>query len=113
DQGQKGEKGDQGQKGEKGDQGQKGEKGDQGQKGEKGDQGIQGQGEHGHKGHHGKDAKPSAPKADSKSTAKAMAPAAQKGTLPATGETNHPFFTLAALGVIASAGMLTLKGKKN
>ncbi|HEL0175452.1 TPA: LPXTG cell wall anchor domain-containing protein, partial [Streptococcus equi subsp. zooepidemicus] len=98
---------------EKGDQGQKGEKGDQGQKGEKGDQGIQGQGEHGHKGHHGKDAKPSAPKADSKSTAKAMAPAAQKGTLPATGETNHPFFTLAALGVIASAGMLTLKGKKN
>ncbi|WP_331274723.1 hypothetical protein [Streptococcus equi] len=25
---------------------------------------------------------------------------------------NHPFFTLAALSVIASVGVLTLKGKK-
>ncbi|HEL0666386.1 TPA: LPXTG cell wall anchor domain-containing protein, partial [Streptococcus equi subsp. zooepidemicus] len=79
------------------------------------------------KGEQGKDTKPSAPKApekaptpkapekstQSKAPASKSAPAAQKSTLPATGETNHPFFTLAALSVIASAGLLTLKRKKS
>ncbi|HEL1334799.1 TPA: LPXTG cell wall anchor domain-containing protein [Streptococcus equi subsp. zooepidemicus] len=130
-QGPKGEKGDQGIQGPQGEAGPMGPQGPAGPKGEKGDQGMQDQQGHmghkgeqgmqdqqGHKGQHGKDSKPSAPKAPEKSpapkaTPKAMAPAAQKAALPATGEANNPFFTIAALSVIASAGVLTLKGKKD
>ncbi|HEL0684237.1 TPA: LPXTG cell wall anchor domain-containing protein, partial [Streptococcus equi subsp. zooepidemicus] len=83
------------------------------------------------KGDQGKGTKPSAPKTPEKSPApkapkaseqaanpkasapKSAAPSAQKAALPATGEINHPFFTLAALSVIASVGVLTLKGKKD
>ncbi|HEL0711526.1 TPA: LPXTG cell wall anchor domain-containing protein, partial [Streptococcus equi subsp. zooepidemicus] len=112
------ERGDQGQKGERGDQGQKGERGDQGQKGERGDQRPNSDQEKG--------SKPSAPKAPEKAPApkapraleksahtKKSVSSAQKGILPATGETNHSFFTLAALSIIASAGRLALKEKKN
>ncbi|HEK9990077.1 TPA: LPXTG cell wall anchor domain-containing protein [Streptococcus equi subsp. zooepidemicus] len=58
---------------------------------------------------------PETPKAPAPQSApnKSAAPAAQKGTLPATGEANHPFFTLAALSVIASAGVLGLKKKQD
>ncbi|KIS10280.1 cell surface-anchored protein SclH [Streptococcus equi subsp. zooepidemicus Sz16] len=58
---------------------------------------------------------PASPKAPAPQSApnKSGAPATQKGTLPATGEANHPFFTLAALSVIASAGVLGLKKKQN
>ncbi|HEL0024140.1 TPA: LPXTG cell wall anchor domain-containing protein, partial [Streptococcus equi subsp. zooepidemicus] len=85
------------------------------------------------KGEQGKDTKPSAPKAPEKAPApkapekstqpkapapqsapsKSAAPTSKKAVLPATGETNHPFFTLAALSVIASADLLTLKRKKS
>ncbi|HEL0197594.1 TPA: LPXTG cell wall anchor domain-containing protein, partial [Streptococcus equi subsp. zooepidemicus] len=51
----------------------------------------------GHKSYYGKDA----------------SPAVQKAALPLTGDASHPFFTVAALGVIASAGVLALTGKKN
>ncbi|HEK9992872.1 TPA: LPXTG cell wall anchor domain-containing protein [Streptococcus equi subsp. zooepidemicus] len=107
-----------GPKGQTGDQGQKGERGDQGQKGERGDQRPNSDQEKG--------SKPSAPKAPEKAPApkapraleksahtKKSVSSAQKGILPATGETNHPFFTLAALSIIASAGRLALKEKKN
>ncbi|HEL0711469.1 TPA: LPXTG cell wall anchor domain-containing protein, partial [Streptococcus equi subsp. zooepidemicus] len=89
------------------------------------------------KGDQGKDIKPSAPKAPEQSPApqapksleqqsaspkvpapksapsKSAAPTSKKAVLPATGEASHPFFSLAALGVIASAGLLTLKRKNN
>ncbi|HEK9384573.1 TPA: LPXTG cell wall anchor domain-containing protein, partial [Streptococcus equi subsp. equi] len=60
---------------------------------------------------------PKAPKA-SEQSASPKAPAPQstpskKAVLPATGEASHPFFSLAALSVIASAGLLTLKRKKS
>ncbi|HEK9074522.1 TPA: LPXTG cell wall anchor domain-containing protein [Streptococcus equi subsp. zooepidemicus] len=139
--GERGEKGEQGQRGEKGEQGQRGEKGEQGQRGEKGEQGQRGekgeQGQRGEKGEQGKDTKPSAPKAPEQSPApqapksleqqsaspkvpapksapsKSAAPTSKKAVLPATGEASHPFFSLAALSVIASAGLLTLKRKNN
>ncbi|HEL0016461.1 TPA: LPXTG cell wall anchor domain-containing protein [Streptococcus equi subsp. zooepidemicus] len=48
------------------------------------------------------------------STATKMVSRPQKAAaLPATGETSNPFFSLAALSIIASAGMLTLKEKKD
>ncbi|HEL0028849.1 TPA: LPXTG cell wall anchor domain-containing protein, partial [Streptococcus equi subsp. zooepidemicus] len=88
------------------------------------------------KGDQGKDTKPSAPKAPEKAPApkapkaseqsaspkvpalksapsKSASPTGQKAVLPATGEASHPFFSLAALSVIASAGLLTLKRKKS
>ncbi|HEL0414660.1 TPA: LPXTG cell wall anchor domain-containing protein, partial [Streptococcus equi subsp. zooepidemicus] len=88
------------------------------------------------KGDQGKDTKPSAPKAPEKTPApkapkasgqssspkapapksapsKSVSPTGQKAVLPATGEASHPFFSLAALSVIASAGLLTLKRKKS
>ncbi|HEL0024991.1 TPA: LPXTG cell wall anchor domain-containing protein, partial [Streptococcus equi subsp. zooepidemicus] len=51
----------------------------------------------GHKSYYGKDA----------------SPAVHKAALPLTGDASHPFFTVAALGVIASAGVLAFTGKKN
>ncbi|HEL0019624.1 TPA: LPXTG cell wall anchor domain-containing protein, partial [Streptococcus equi subsp. zooepidemicus] len=85
------------------------------------------------KGEQGKDTKPSAPKAPEKAPTpkapekstqpKAPAPKSapsksasstgQKAVLPATGEASHPFFSLAALSVITSAGLLTLKRKRS
>ncbi|HEL0624307.1 TPA: LPXTG cell wall anchor domain-containing protein [Streptococcus equi subsp. zooepidemicus] len=116
--GEKGEDGRDGQPGPKGPIGPKGQTGDQGQKGERGDQRPNSDQEKG--------SKPSAPKAPEKAPApkapraleksahiKKSVSSAQKGILPATGETNHSFFTLAALSIIASAGRLALKEKKN
>ncbi|KED04538.1 collagen-like protein SclZ.2 [Streptococcus equi subsp. ruminatorum CECT 5772] len=67
---------------------------------------------------------PKAPKASEQSASpkalapqstpsKSVAPTSKKAVLPATGEASHPFFSLAALSVIASAGLLTLKRKKS
>src|SRR3712207_6792560 len=52
------------------------------------------------------EAKPAAPKAD----AKKAAPKA--GQLPSTGESANPFFTIAALTVIAGAGMAVVSPKR-
>ncbi|HEL0089239.1 TPA: LPXTG cell wall anchor domain-containing protein, partial [Streptococcus equi subsp. zooepidemicus] len=82
------------------------------------------QGLRGEKGDQGKDTKPSVPKASEQSASpkapapqsapsKSATPTSKKAVLPATGEASHPFFSLAALSVIASAGLLNLKRKKS
>ncbi|HEL1351811.1 TPA: LPXTG cell wall anchor domain-containing protein [Streptococcus equi subsp. zooepidemicus] len=133
--GPKGEPGPQGPRGDKGETGPQGPQGKQGDKGDSGQQGMPSEqhNKHEHKGDQDKDTKPSVPKAPEKTpdpkapkaseqqlaSPKAPAPqsapnkAAKQATLPATGETSYPFLTLAALSVIASAGLLTLKEKKD
>lgn len=119
--GPQGPKGDQG---EMGPQGPKGDQGEMGPQGPKGDQGEVGpQGPDSSQGEQGQESKPDmpAPKAPEQipapqapSTATKMVSRPQKAAaLPATGETSNPFFSLAALSIIASAGMLTLKEKKD
>ncbi|HEL0756330.1 TPA: LPXTG cell wall anchor domain-containing protein [Streptococcus equi subsp. zooepidemicus] len=103
--------------------GPRGETGPEGKQGSKGDQGEVGpQGPDSPQGEQGQESKPDmpAPKAPEQipapqapSTATKMVSRSQKAAaLPATGETSNPFFSLAALSIIASAGMLTLKEKK-
>src|SRR3712207_1979103 len=129
-----GARGPEGQQGKQGPAGERGPAGPQGPRGDKSDSGQQGMpgeqhNKHEHKGDQDKDTKPSVPKAPGKApdpkapkaseqqsaSPKAPAPqsapnkAAKQATLPATGETSYPFLTLAALSVIASAGLLTLK----
>ncbi|HEL1221185.1 TPA: LPXTG cell wall anchor domain-containing protein [Streptococcus equi subsp. zooepidemicus] len=107
-----------------GPQGPKGDQGEVGPQGPKGDQGEVGpQGPDSPQGDQGQESKPNmpAPKAPEQipapqapSTATKMVSRPQKAAaLPATGETSNPFFSLAALSIIASAGMLTLKEKKD
>src|SRR3712207_2580582 len=55
---------------------------------------------------------PKAP-APKSAPSKSASPTGQKAVLPATGEASHPFFTLAAVSVIASAGVLGLKKKQD
>lgn len=124
--GETGPEGKQGPKGDQGEMGLQGPKGDQGEvgpQGSKGDQGEVGpQGPDSPQGEQGQESKPDmpAPKAPEQipapqapSTATKMVSRSQKAAaLPATGETSNPFFSLAALSIIASAGMLTLKEKK-
>ncbi|HEL0016483.1 LPXTG cell wall anchor domain-containing protein [Streptococcus equi] len=55
---------------------------------------------------------PKAP-APKSAPSKSASPTGQKAVLPATGEASHPFFTLAAVSVIASAGVLSLKKKQD
>ncbi|HEL1039087.1 TPA: LPXTG cell wall anchor domain-containing protein [Streptococcus equi subsp. zooepidemicus] len=123
-QGPKGDQGEVGPQGPKGDQGEVGPQGPKGDQGEMGPQGPKGdQGEVGPQGEQGQESKPDmpAPKAPEQipapqapSTATKMVSRPQKAAaLPATGETSNPFFSLAALSIIASAGMLTLKEKKD
>ncbi|HEL0664953.1 TPA: LPXTG cell wall anchor domain-containing protein [Streptococcus equi subsp. zooepidemicus] len=123
-QGPKGDQGEMGPQGPKGDQGEVGPQGPKGDQGEMGPQGPKGdQGEVGPQGEQGQESKPDmpAPKAPEQipapqapSTATKMVSRPQKAAaLPATGETSNPFFSLAALSIIASAGMLTLKEKKD
>ncbi|HEL0196935.1 TPA: LPXTG cell wall anchor domain-containing protein [Streptococcus equi subsp. zooepidemicus] len=113
-----------GPRGERGETGPIGPTGPQGPRGEVGPQGPKGdQGEVGPQGEQGQESKPDmpAPKAPEQipapqapSTATKMVSRPQKAAaLPATGETSNPFFSLAALSIIASAGMLTLKEKKD
>lgn len=113
-----------GPRGERGPQGPKGDQGEMGPQGPKGDQGEVGpQGPDSSQGEQGQESKPDmpAPKAPEQipapqapSTATKMVSRPQKAAaLPATGETSNPFFSLAALSIIASAGMLTLKEKKD
>lgn len=124
DQGEVGPQGPKGDQGEVGPQGPKGDQGEMGPQGPKGDQGEVGpQGPDSSQGEQGQESKPDmpAPKAPEQipapqapSTATKMVSRPQKAAaLPATGETSNPFFSLAALSIIASAGMLTLKEKKD
>ncbi|HEL0443371.1 TPA: LPXTG cell wall anchor domain-containing protein [Streptococcus equi subsp. zooepidemicus] len=124
DQGEMGPQGPKGDQGEMGPQGPKGDQGEMGPQGPKGDQGEVGpQGPDSPQGEQGQESKPDmpAPKAPEQipapqapSTATKMVSRPQKAAaLPATGETSNPFFSLAALSIIASAGMLTLKEKKD
>lgn len=121
--GPRGEAGPAGPRGERGPQGLRGDKGETGERGETGPVGSRGdQGEVGPQGEQGQESKPDmpAPKAPEQipapqapSTATKMVSRPQKAAaLPATGETSNPFFSLAGLSIIASAGMLTLKEKK-
>ncbi|HEL0120666.1 TPA: LPXTG cell wall anchor domain-containing protein [Streptococcus equi subsp. zooepidemicus] len=125
--GPRGERGETGPIGPTGPQGPRGEVGPQGPKGDQGEMDPQDpkgdQGEVGPQGEQGQESKPDmpAPKAPEQipapqapSTATKMVSRPQKAAaLPATGETSNPFFSLAALSIIASAGMLTLKEKKD
>lgn len=122
--GERGEVGPAGPRGDQGEMGPQGPKGDQGEMGPQGPKGEQGEvGPQGPKGEQGQESKPDmpAPKAPEQipapqapSTATKMVSRPQKAAaLPATGETSNPFFSLAALSIIASAGMLTLKEKKD
>ncbi|KIS19777.1 LPXTG cell wall anchor domain-containing protein [Streptococcus equi] len=103
-----------GKQGPAGPAGPAGPRGERGPKGERGEQSPKKEPE--------KDTKPSlpkapdnmpAPKAPEKKNPKAPAPkSAPKASLPSTGDTSQSFVA-AALGLIASAGLLVFKRKKN
>ncbi|HEL0674686.1 TPA: LPXTG cell wall anchor domain-containing protein, partial [Streptococcus equi subsp. zooepidemicus] len=53
-----------------------------------------------------------APKPEAKKEEKKPAPKQEAKKLPSTGEATHPFFTAAALAVMASAGVVVVSTKR-